>query len=335
MTAAPSAPSAPNAHPRQRFAGVYPVLYAYFRADGRLDPSAMRLQVAHCIAQGAHGITVLGLVTEVHRIDAAERRELVEVVGDAIGGRLPYAVTIAEPSPAEQVAAAAHANLHGADWVILQPPPGAGHSDADLARHFARVAERIELPVAIQNNPVNLASSMSPNALAALVNAHDNITLLKAEGWSIDIARVIEACHGDVDAFGGHGGVELISLMRSGGRGLIPAPDCLALQVAMFDALDSGDLAREAAALKAHKELLPLIVLMTRSLAGILTYGKRLMAQRLGLAQVHDRPGIAPPTAFGLAEVERVFADVLAAERQYLAPMRGETAGTMKAVQIA
>ncbi len=308
---------------KRRFSGVYPVLYAYFDASGQIDHGAMRMQVEHCIEQGAHGITVLGLVTEVHRMNESERREVVEIVGAALQGRLPYAVTIAEPNVEAQVATAAHAKANGADWVILQPPPGAGHNDAVLARHFSDVAEAIELPVAVQNNPVNLASAMSPDALAALVRSQPNITLLKAEGWSVDIARVIEACDGEVDAFGGHGGVEFLSLLRSGGRGLIPAPDCLALQAAMFDALTSGEAERIEVAERVHKEILPLIVFMTRSLAGILTYGKRLMAERLGLLEVHDRAPSASPTAFGLAEMRRVQADVRTAEGRCLERLRG------------
>ena len=309
---------------RRRFAGVYPVLYAFFDATGRLDHRAMQQQVEHCIDAGAHGITVLGLVTEVNRMNEGERREVVEVVNDALHGRLPYAVTIGEPTPAAQIAFAAHATAHGADWVILQPPPGAGLKDDELARHFGRVADAIDVPVAIQNNPVNLASAMSPDGLVALVRAHENITLLKAEGWSVDIARVIEACEGTVDAFGGHGGLEFVSLLRSGGRGLIPAPDCVALQAGIFDAFESGDPERIEVAERVHKEILPLIVLMTRSLPGLITYGKRLMAQRLGLPAVHDRAPVPAPTAFGMAEVDRVFKDVLAAERRWLVPLRSE-----------
>ena len=63
------------------FSGVYPILYAFYDAHGRIDDGLMRLQVDKCIAAGAHGIAVLGLVTEVHKIDGNERRHLVEVVG--------------------------------------------------------------------------------------------------------------------------------------------------------------------------------------------------------------------------------------------------------------
>lgn len=307
---------------QRRFRGVYPILYAFFDRAARLDHAAMRAQVEHCIAQGAHGIAVLGLVTEVNRISTVERREVVELVGSAIAGRVPYAVTIAEQDPAAQIAFAQMAAANGADWVILQPPPGRGHSETDLQRHFGTIADGLTIPVAIQNNPVNLDSHLSPEGLTELVRRHANITLLKAEGTSVDIARVLEALGGEVDAFGGHGGVEFIALMRSGGAGLIPAPDCLAIQVALYEALVSGDSDALALAERLHKEILPLIVFMTRSVPNIITYGKRVMAKRLGLVEVCDRATAGAPTAFGLAEMERVFADVLKAEAELLPALR-------------
>lgn len=310
----------------RRFRGVYPILYAFLDDRGRLDHDAMRAEVEHCIASGATGVAVLGLVTEVHRMTTTERREVVELVGDAIAGRVPYAVTIAEQDPTAQIDFAAFAARNGADWVILQPPPGKGHSEAELQRHFGTIADAVSVPVAIQNNPVNLDSYLSPDGLVELIHRHANIRLLKAEGWSVDIARVLEAVDGAVDAFGGHGGLELVSLINSGGAGLIPAPDCLAAQVAVFAGLSSEDAETRRLAGRLHRELLPLVVFMTRSIPGLLCYGKRVMAKRLGFATVHDRPGALAPTAFGLAEMERLHADVLAAEAALLPALQARLA---------
>jgi 2-keto-3-deoxy-L-arabinonate dehydratase len=310
----------------RRFRGVYPILYAFFTPENRLDHAAMQMQVEHCIAQGAHGIAVLGLVTEVHRMTTDERQEVVEVVGAAIAGRIPYAVTIAEQDPASQIAFAKMAARNGADWVILQPPPGKGHSEADLHRHFGAIADGLDMAVAIQNNPVNLDSYLSPEGLATLVRRHSNITLLKAEGGAVDIAKVLTALEGTVDAFGGHGGLEFVSLIRSGGAGLIPAPDCLAVQVSLYEGLVSGDTKAVAFAEQLHKEILPLIVFMTRSVPNILCYGKRVMAKRLGLNEVFDRAPAIVPTAFGLAEMDRVFDDVLRAEAELLPALRARLA---------
>ncbi len=293
-----------------RFSGIYPVLYAFFRENGTLDDAAMEAQVEHCLDAGAHGITVLGLVTEVNKLTTAERLHLVHVVGKKIAKRVPYAVTIAEPDVAGQVQFAKDAKEAGADWVILQPPPGPKVPEPDLQRHFGGIADKVDLPVAIQNNPVNLPSFLSPDALVEVCKAHPNIRLLKAEGWSVEIARVLDALGGSVDAFGGHGGIEFLSLLRSGGAGLIPAPDCVALQVALFEDFQSGDPTRIENAKRLHATALPLIVFMTRSLPGLVAYGKRLMAQRLGLARTYERAPFHTPTQFGLDESDRLIADI-------------------------
>jgi 4-hydroxy-tetrahydrodipicolinate synthase len=302
--------------PDYPFHGVYPVLYAFWRADGRLDHDAMRGQVEHCIAAGAHGIMVLGLVTEVHKMDTAERLEVVETVGAAIAGRVPYAVTVGEPTIPGQIAFSRRARAAGADWVILQPPPVKGVPESELLAFFGAVAEALDFPVAIQNNPVNLDVWLSVASLVELARRSPNITLLKGEGNVVDVARVIEGTDGRLAVFGGHGGLEFPSLLRAGGAGLIPAPDVLALQVRLYALYREGTEASRAEAERLHREILPLIVFMTKSIGTILTYGKRLMAERLGLPEPINRPPSPGVTPFGLAEVGRMMARVRAVERE-------------------
>ena len=298
--------------PLRRFQGIYPILYAFFDAAGRLDREAMRVQVEHCIAVGSHGIAVLGLVTEVNKLDVNERRALVDLVGELIAGRVPYAVTIGEPSIPGQIEFARAARKAGADWVILQPPAARGGGEAETLRFFGTIADALDMPVAVQNNPVNLDVSLSPASLIALHRNHANVTLLKGEGFSVDIARVIEGTDGAMDVFGGHGGLEFIALLRAGGRGLIPAPDCLAVQIRIFELWQSGTVEARAEAERLHRAVLPLIVFMTRGVPTLLTYGKRLMARRLGLAVPLDRAPVAAPTPFGLAEMERFVGELAA-----------------------
>jgi 4-hydroxy-tetrahydrodipicolinate synthase len=290
------------------FGGIYPILYAFWDERDMLDEAAMRRQVEHCIAAGAHGIAVLGLVTEVHKMDVNERLALVELVGDAIGGRVPYAVTVGEPSVPGQIAFARAAAGAGADWVILQPP--GKMAEKELVASFGRIADAVPVPVAVQNNPVNLDVSLSVTGLLALNRNHPNISILKGEGFSGDIARVIEESGGAYRVFGGHGGLELMSLLRSGGVGLIPAPDFLAPQVRIFAHWAEGTERGRAEAERIHREILPAIVFMSRSVPALLTFGKRLYARQAGIVIRHERSPALAPTAFGLSEVERFRADI-------------------------
>ena len=61
----------------QVFPGVHCVLYAMFDETERLDRAAMAAQVAYVRAQGADGITVLGLATEVAKLSFEERADMI------------------------------------------------------------------------------------------------------------------------------------------------------------------------------------------------------------------------------------------------------------------
>lgn len=291
------------------FAGVYPILYSFFGPDGRLDDAAMRLQVDRCIAAGAHGIAVLGNVTETAKLTHAERIELMHVVGEAIAGRVPYAVTVGEPSIESQQAFVRQAEAAGASWVILQPPPVKGVPESALVRFFGAVADAASLPVAIQNNPVNMDVWLSNPSLIELHRNHPNVALLKGEGAASWVQQLIEATDGSLAVFAGLAGIEHITNLRSGCVGLIPAPDCVDVQIRIHELWQEGTSEARSRAERLHRVNLPLIVFMTRNLQSHqLAVGKRFLAHRLGLDDVHVRPPAVEPTAFQLEEVERLGA---------------------------
>ena len=162
-----------------------------------------------------------------------------------------------------QVAFARAAQEAGADWVILQPPPVAGLAEAEYLRFFGAVADAAPLPVAIQNAAQFLGIGLSNAALATLHRNHPNVSLLKGEAPAHVIARLIDDTGGAFRVFNGRGGLELPDCLRAGCVGMIPAPECFDLQVAIYDAMQRGDartrreraLPRDAAAGHVHDEL--------------------------------------------------------------------------------
>jgi 4-hydroxy-tetrahydrodipicolinate synthase len=287
------------------FRGIYPILYAFFDASGRLDRAAMRRQVEACLAHGAHGIAALGLATEMGKLSEREKRDVIDWLAEDAQGRVPIAVTISGGAVAEQVALARHAQGAGASWVILQPPPVRGLPEAEYIRFFSAVMERIELPVAIQNAPEYIGIGLSPAGLATLARRQPNFRLLKGEAPATTIRRVIEETEGRLAVFNGRAGLELPDCLRAGCVGMIPAPECFDVQVRVFEAMRAGN---EDEAERLYREILPLIVFLMQSVETFLCYGKRLTARRLGLGPVHDRTPALPPTEFGLACLERLAA---------------------------
>jgi 2-keto-3-deoxy-L-arabinonate dehydratase len=299
-----------SAAPHEGFAGIYPILYAFFGSDGQLDREAMRRQVAACLASGAHGLAILGLATEVGKLSPDERRLVLAWAAEDVAGRVPLAVTVAEAIPEAQSAFVREAASAGAAWAILQPPPERGLAEIEYLRFFGRVADASPLPLAIQNAPDYLGVGLSPAGLRELNRQHPNVSLLKHEGPAVGIRQVVEETEGAFRVFPGRGGLEMTDLLRAGCAGLIPAPDCADVQVRIFELMRRGGPGNEAEAEGLYRETLPGVVFVMQSIDHLLCYGKRLVARRLGLGPVRDRPPGLAPTPFGVACMER-YADRL------------------------
>ena len=290
---------------KRPFRGIYPMLYAFFGADGRLDREAMRRQAAFCLEAGVHGVAALGLGTEVDKLAADERLEVLDWAAEDVGGRLPLAVTVYGDSVAEQSAFAARAKAAGADWLILQPPRLEGLEETALQVFFGEVMASTSLPVAIQNAPEYLGVGLSATAIQVLSRDRDNFVLLKAEGSALSIEAVIAATEGRLAVFNGRNGLELPDNLRAGCAGMIPSPDTCDRQARIFDLMAAGDPDSEAEAERLYGAILPALTFVMQSLPSLHCYGKRILARRLGLPAVYDRPPGLRPSDFGLACVDR------------------------------
>lgn len=296
------------------FEGIHTVLYAFFGPDGALDRAAMRRQAEACVAGGCHGVVVLGLATEVSKLSAAERQAVVGWAVDDIGGRVPLGATIFGRSPAEQIEAVRQAETAGAAWVILQPPPEPGMPEAALMRFFGPVIERARIPVALQNAPEFMGLGLSTENLSRMCRDHANLAALKAEGPSTLVQRVVDATDGRVAVLNGRGGLELPDNLRAGASGIVPAPDCFDGLAEVYARMKAGD---GAGADRLYAALLPAVVFAMQGVDHLVCYGKRIVAERLGLGPVHDRAPCLAPTAFGMGVASRYAAA--------LGPYRGVT----------
>jgi 2-keto-3-deoxy-L-arabinonate dehydratase len=290
-------------------AGIWPVLYAYFDNQNHLDRNAMRVQVEQTIAAGAPGIVVLGLATEVQRLSRSEREQIADWAHEDIGFRVPLAVTVTGETPEAQIEFGNWCAVHGAQWLILQPPSTRTQSERFYFDFFAAVMQGLPRTVGagIQNAPEYLGVGLSPESLTELGNKCANFRWLKGEGAATVLHPTIQCLResgNTMPVFNGRGGQELLDNLRAGCAGMIVAPDCFDYQLSIFEAFKRDP----AAAQRLYEDVLPAIVFVMQSLDALTCYGKRIAAWRMGFEVQHDR-GILP-TVFGL-ECARRFAESL------------------------
>ena len=280
-----------------RFEGIYPMLYAFFNADGQLDREACRKQVDACIAAGAHGLAVGGLATECNKLSTAEKRQLSDWVLSDTAGRVPVSVTITEATINGQIEMIQTASGNGATWVVLQPPPVKSASESELIKFFGHVADASPIPVGIQNAPQFIGIGLTDAGLIELNKRHPNVSILKAEGDAVLSGQLAAASAGAFDLFNGRNGIDLIDTLRAGFAGVIPSPDAVDVEAHIYNLYRAGEYDE---AEREFKEILPLLTFLMISLEHLMCYGKRLTARRIGLDKVFDRTPAQAPTAFGL-----------------------------------
>ena len=290
-----------------KLSGIHCVLYALFDRHERIDRGLMRLQIDAVLEAGVSGVTVLGLATEVGKLSAIERLQLMQLTASDIGGRLPLSITINGASVAEQIEQIRAAEDCGADWLILQPPAVGTYPASEYIEFFGRVADAAHKPVAIQNAPAYFGRGLTAAELSLLFARHPALKVIKGEGPAVDIEQMIATVGAGVPVFNGRGGVEMLDNLRAGCAGLILAPDLVDRAAQTYSAFRRGDIA-EAERLYAGS--LPAIVFIMQSLETLIVYGKRLFARRAGLPEVFDRGPAGRPTAFGLSIIERLAQDL-------------------------
>lgn len=281
-----------------RHGGIHAVFFALFDASENLDREAMRAQAQYCANAGVDGINVLGLATEVNKLDAMEKRRVIDWAAQDRGD-LPLSVTITGNSIGEQIALIRHAEGAGADWLVLQPPTAGIYAASEYLEFFARVAEATELPVAIQNAPAYMGRGLSAEDITLLIDRCPSISIVKAEDSAVVTRGIVEAAPDGLTVLGGRGGLEMLDLLYAGVDGFILAPDIVDCAVRIFSHWRNGE---HKDAYRLYEAALPGAVFTMQSLEHLITYGKRLFGLRAGIS-ICDRTPILRPTEFGLARI--------------------------------
>lgn len=78
--------------------GVYPALTTQFFDDEKVDLTGTARHLEHLIAEGIHGVIVLGTVGENTALEYTEKLDVLRMALDTAKGRIPVLTGVAECS---------------------------------------------------------------------------------------------------------------------------------------------------------------------------------------------------------------------------------------------
>lgn len=291
-------------------AGVYVIAATPFRQDGAIDFASIDRLTDFYRGCGATGLTVLGMMGEAPKLDAAESIAVVKRFV-AAGASLPVIVGVSAPGFAAMRTLARESMEAGAAGVMIAPIPSL-RTDDQIVGYYRNAVEAIgaDVPFVIQDYPLSLQVVMTPKVIRQIVIDHSSCVMLKHEDWpgldKISAMRAFEA-EGNmrrISILTGNGGLFLDFEMDRGADGAMTGyafPDMLAELVGHAKA------GRRDAAHDTFDAHLPLIRYEQQPGIG-LAARKFVLMRRGAIASDAQRKPAAPLSAAARAEVEYLLA---------------------------
>lgn len=230
-------------------AGVLPVVSTPFNEDETVDIHALEVEIDWLIALGVHGLTV-AMVSEVLRMDVAERMHLTQRVCDAANGRVPVIASVGAESTTVAIKLAVDAQKCGVAAVMAVPPLTVVLADEQIYSYFAAILNGVDLPVIVQDASGYLGRPISLTLQADLLHKFGaDRVFFKPEAQPIGprLSEMLTLTGGQARVFEGTGGIALVESFQRGIVGTMPGADIPWAVLALWTALQQGDMARAAA----------------------------------------------------------------------------------------
>ena len=164
-------------------AGTFAIAPTPFHDDGRIDEKSIDRLTDFYAEVGCDGVTVLGILGEAPKLDAAEAEQVaIRFVKRA--KNMQIIVGVSAPGFAAMRSLARASMDAGAAGVMIAPPPHL-RTDDQITGYFKQAQEAIgdDIPWVLQDYPLTLTVVFTPAVIRKIVMDSPSCVMLKHEDW--------------------------------------------------------------------------------------------------------------------------------------------------------
>jgi 4-hydroxy-tetrahydrodipicolinate synthase len=280
------------------WAGVFPAATTQFDAALALDLRATAAVQRALLADGVHGLILMGTVGEGNSLSAEEKRAVLGAAVEVAAGRVPVIAGVSEFTTATAVSFVRDDERLGVSGFMVLPGMVYVPTATELEYHFRAVADATRLPIMLYNNPPSYRVNIEIPTLERLAQV-PNIVAIKES--SPDPRRFTDLANAFGERFVLFAGLDDVALeaLVLGARGWVsgltnafPAESLM-----LYEALRGGDLER---ARRIYRWFMPLLHL---DAGHDLVQAIKLAEQLLGRGSERVRPPRLPLAGERRAEV--------------------------------
>lgn len=188
--------------------------------DGRLDEDGLSRIIEWQISQGTQGLVPVGTTGESPTLGHAEHKRVVEICVESANGRVPVIAGAGSNATREAIELTRHAKEAGADAVLSVAPYYNKPTQEGLYRHFAEIAEAVDIPIILYNIPGRSVVEIAVDTMARLAAIPNIIGVKDATGNLARASRDRAALPKDFIRLSGEDATSL-GFMAHGGQGCV------------------------------------------------------------------------------------------------------------------
>lgn len=202
------------------FTGSIVALVTPMSESGAIDWDGLDRLVEWHIAEGTDAISPVGTTGESATIDTDDHIAVIERVVRTVDGRVPVIAGTGSNSTQEALELTQAARSAGANAALQVTPYYNKPTQEGLYRHFALLAEAVDLPQVLYNVPGRTAVDLLPATVARLAPIDNIVAIKEATGDVSRVAEIHRLCGAHFAVLSGEDGKNF-ELMQAGACGLV------------------------------------------------------------------------------------------------------------------
>ncbi|MGC5341384.1 dihydrodipicolinate synthase family protein [Streptomyces sp. DT24] len=171
--------------------GVVPPVCTPLDSRGDVDTASLARLVEHLVGGGVHGLFALGSTGEVAYLTDEQRATALETVINVADGRVPVLAGVIDTTTARVAEHARSAAELGADALVATAPFYTRTHGKEVAGHFRRLRESVDLPLFAYDIPVAVHSELAPELVRELAEEGTLAGLKDSSGDEGGLRRLI------------------------------------------------------------------------------------------------------------------------------------------------
>jgi len=201
------------------FKGSFVALITPFK-NGEVDKAAFKDFVEWQIGEVNHGLVPVGTTGESPTLSHDEHDEVIEMCIDVASGRVPVVAGTGSNSTREAIRLTKHAKQAGADAALIVTPYYNKPTQEGLYRHYAAIADAVDIPIVIYNIPGRSIVDMSVDTMARLSKNANIIGVKDSTGDAMRPMKTKAALGPKFCQMSGEDGA-IVPFLAAGGDGCI------------------------------------------------------------------------------------------------------------------